>query len=162
MAEIASAAGETIPNAETFSGVRVFITNGWNGRYELLNQKYQKSKIGRSGIAKQQFVMCVRPSMQFYLEKLSEEISFDGGILFYSMWNGYKEKEDIAAFLQFMEDKGVQIVNLHTSGHADEETIRSLINDVNPSYIIPVHTENAQWFATCDSSSVIYDKKFSF
>ena len=95
MAEVASAAGKNIPNAQTFSGVRVFITSGWNGRHELLDSKYRKAKIGRAGIAKQKFVMCVRPSMKSYLETLSEEISLDGGILFYSMWNGYKQKEDI-------------------------------------------------------------------
>ena len=161
MAEVASAAGESIPNAQTFSGVRVFITNGWNGRHELLDSKYRKAKIGRAGIAKQKFVMCVRPSMKSYLGMLSDEISFDGGILFYSMWNGYKQKEDIAEFLQFMQGKGVQIVDLHTSGHADEETIQALINDVKPNYVIPVHTENASWFETRGDFSVIYDKDFS-
>lgn len=161
MAEVASAAGENIPNARTFSGVRVFITNGWNGRHELLDSKYHNAKIGRSGIAKERFVMCVRLSMQSYLEKLSEEISFDGGILFYSMWDGYKEKEDIVAFLQFMKEKGVRIIDLHTSGHADAKTIQALIDDVNPTYIMPVHTENAEWFKTCEGHIVISQKEFS-
>ena len=161
MAEVASAAGENIPNAETFSGVRVFITNGWNGRHELLDSKYRKTKIGRAGIAKQKFVMCVRPSMKAYLETLSKSISFDDGILFYSMWNGYKQKEDISELLQFMQGKGVQIVDLHTSGHADEDTIRKLIEDVSPDYIIPVHTENAEWFEQYKNCSVIHERAFS-
>lgn len=159
MAEIASAAGENIPNPATFSGVRIFITNGYNGRHELLDSKYRKAKIGRLGIAKQNFVMCVRPSMQRYMEKLSEEISFEGGIMFYSMWNGYKEKEDIAEFLRFMESKGVRIVDLHTSGHADSETILSLIKDVNPKRIIPVHTENAHWFEENTACIVCSEKE---
>lgn len=161
MAEVASAAGENIPNAQTFSGVRVFITNGWNGRYELLDSKYRKTKIGKAGIAKQKFVMCVRPSMKSYLETLSDEISFDGGILFYSMWNGYKQKEEIAEFLQFMQSKGVQIVDLHTSGHADEATIRKLVEDVDPRYVIPVHTENASFFDRYKNCTVMHDKEFS-
>lgn len=161
MAEVASAAGKNIPNARTFSGVRVFITSGINGRHELLDSKYHKTKIGRSGIAKQKFVMCVRPSMQSYLEKLSKEISFDGGILFYSMWDGYKAKEDIAAFLQFMKNKGVSVVDLHTSGHADATTIQALIDDVDPTDIIPVHTENAGWFEKCSGRTMIRQKDFS-
>lgn len=161
MAEAASAAGENIPNPATFSGVRVFITSGWNRRHELLDSKYHKTKISRSGIAKQRFVMCVRPSMQTYLDRLSEEVSFNNGILFYSMWNGYKEKEDITEFLQFMQNKGVRIVDLHTSGHADETTIQALIDDVNPNYIIPVHTENAAWFETYGGAAVIYEKEFT-
>lgn len=160
MAEVACAAGGNIPNARTFLGVRVFLTNGRNGRYELLDSKYHSAKIGLPGIAKQKFVMCVRPSMQSYLEKLSKEISFDGGILFYSMWDGYKGKEDIAAFLQFMQKKGVRIIDLHTSGHADAKTIQALIDGVDPTYIIPVHTENAGWFQMC-GRTVIRQKAFS-
>lgn len=160
MAEVAAAAGKNIPNPAAFSCVRVFITNGWNGRHELLDSKYHKAKIGRTGIAKQKFVMCVRPSMQSYLEKLSNELSFEGGILFYSMWSGYRDKEDIATFLQFMQDKGVRVVELHTSGHADEETIRALINDVKPHYLIPVHTETALWFEKAAGCSVVHDKEF--
>lgn len=160
MAEITSAAGRNIPNPGTFSGVRVFITNGGNGRYELLDSKYSATKIGRAGIAKQKFVMGVRPSMQFYLEKLSEDIPFDGGILFYSMWDGYKDKEDISEFLEFMQSKGVRIVDLHTSGHADADTIKDLIDTANPKYLIPVHTENASWFEQNMECRVILDKKF--
>lgn len=161
MAEVATAAGKNIPNPASFSGVRVFITNGYNGRHELLDSKYRKSKISRAGIAKQRFVMCVRPSMQSYLEKLSDEIPFEGGILFYSMWSGYKEKEDIAEFLQFMQDKGIRVVDLHTSGHADAETVQVLLDDVKPKYIFPVHTENASWFDDRGDFAVIYDKEFS-
>ena len=41
---------------------------------------------------------------------------------------------------------GLQIETLHTSGHADETAIRRLIERVNPTVLIPVHTENAQRF----------------
>lgn len=158
-AEVAHAAGDRIPNPATFSGVRTFTTGG---RYELLDGKYHKAKIGRTAIAKERFVMCVRPSMQRYLEKLAELLPFEGGILFYSMWSGYKQKEDIAEFLQFMQSKGIRIVDLHTSGHADAETIQMLVNDVNPKYIVPVHTENAAWFDQHTEITVIKDSKFSF
>lgn len=158
MAEVASAAGENIPNPVNFSGVRVFTTGG---RYELLDGKYHDTKIGKDGIARQKFVMCVRPSMKGYLEALSEKVSFDGGILFYSMWGGYKAKEDIADFLQFMQNKGCKAIDLHTSGHADDKTIQALLDDVKPNYVIPVHTENAEWFETHGDFSVIHDKEFS-
>ncbi len=158
-AEVASAAGENIPNPVNFSGVRAFKTGG--GRYELLNGKYKKVKIGKEGIARHKFVMCVRPIMERYLEGLSEKLNFSGGVLFYSMWSGYKQKEDIAEFLQFMEEKGIRVVDLHTSGHADANTIKSLIEDVDPRYILPVHTENAQWFETNTKAVVVHDRRFS-
>jgi len=161
-AEVAAAAGENIPKPLTVSGVRVFITDGRNGRHALLDGKYHKAKIGRSGIARLKFLMCVRPTMQGYLEKLAKEITFEGGILFYSMWSGYKQKDDIAGFLRFMQAAGVRIVDLHTSGHADEEAIQALIDDVKPGFIIPVHTENAAWFEKYGNISIIRNKEFSF
>ena len=36
------------------------------------------------------FIICIRPSMINYLEKLNEISSFENGILFYSMWKGYQ------------------------------------------------------------------------
>ncbi len=58
-------------------------------------------------------------------------------------------------------DKGVRIVDLHTSGHADAETIQALIDDVAPTYILPVHTENTAWFEQHQNCSIIHDKVFS-
>lgn len=161
-AEVACAAGENIPNGKTFSGVRVFITDDRTGRrHDLLDSKYRQSKIGRGGIAREKFVMCVRPAMQDYLEKLSGILPFEGGVLFYSMWSGYKRKRDVAALLRFMQEKGVRVEDLHTSGHADEKAVMALIDHVDPTYIIPVHTENAEWFEQYGNRSVIHEKEFS-
>ncbi len=161
-AEIASAAGGGIPNPKTFSGIRAFITDGGNGRYTLLDQNYPKAKIGCAEIAKRRFVMCVRPTMQGYLERLSQKMPFDGGLLFYSMWDGYKAKPDVAEFLHFMRSKGVRVVDLHTSGHADAKTILELIEAAQPAYLIPVHTENADWFEHRGNYTVVHSKVFKF
>lgn len=105
--------------------------------------------------------MCVRSSMKNYLEKLSQQISFKGGILFYSMWSGYLEDESMKDFINFMESKGVQTIKLHTSGHADISTIDKLIEKVSPQYIIPIHTENSKWFEKYNNCNIIYDKDFT-
>jgi ribonuclease J len=34
----------------------------------------------------------------------------------------------------------------HASGHASGEDIRWVIEQVQPEYIVPVHTENKDWF----------------
>ena len=73
---------------------------------------------------------------------------------------GYKEKEDVAAFLDFMEKKGVAIIDLHTSGHADGATIKALIAKTDPEHIIPVHTQNAAWFKKNTGKDVIRRNTF--
>lgn len=154
-ASITAAVGDNIPNPRSFGAGRVFLTHPGNKQYNILNQ-FPAAKIGRVGIAKQKFLMCVRPSMTKYLEKLSELISFNGGILFNSMWSGNKQKDDVAAFLDFTRGKGVTVVDLHTRGHADANTIDALVAYVKPKYIIPVHTENAGWFDRYENCRVIH------
>lgn len=140
----------------TTEGTRVFMTGG-DKQFEML-QKYSDVKIGKKEIAKKPFVMCVRSSMKNYLSKLNELISFEDGVLFYGMWKGYLERPQTKEFVDYMESKGVKTHILHTSGHADSQTIDKLIRDVKPKKIIPVHTENAKWFdAYKDISIVVYD-----
>ncbi len=158
-AAVAKAAGKNIPQPVLFDNVRVFLTSP--KQHDALEQ-YGRAKIGKDGIATKKFLMCVRPSMKNYLEKLSEKVPFDGAILFYSMWEGYKEKENVAAFLDFMKKKGVRVIDLHTSGHADGVTIQALIKRVTPEYIIPVHTRNAAWFEQNTQRKVIRKKTFEF
>ncbi len=143
-ADVARAGGIEAPEPNIDEGVRVFMTGG-DKQYEKL-MEYGKAKIGKKQIANESFLMCIRQSMKNYLEKLNELLSFEDGVLFYGMWKGYMEQPEMMDFLNFMKSKGVQIHVLHTSGHADAETIHNLIDKVNPQYIIPVHTENAKWF----------------
>ena len=81
-----------------------------------------------------------------YLTSLSELMSFDGGLLIYSMWEGYKKQPQMQAFLDACSEMGLSICNLHTTGHADPQTIRTLIDHTKPNEIIPIHTEAPEWF----------------
>ncbi len=137
-ADITTSIGMTTENT------RVFMTGG-DKQYEKL-KKYPDIKIGKNEISRTPFIMCVRSSMKNYLSKLNELVSFENGVLFYGMWKGYLEKSQTKEFVDFMESKGVKVHILHTSGHADSNTIDKLIEDVKPKRIIPVHTENIEWF----------------
>jgi len=147
--------GGNIPNPGTFSNVRMFLTN--QNKYEIL-ENYKKNKIGRKGIVNSNFMMCVRSSMKQYLENYPEGFSFEGCTMFYSMWEGYKKEKNMKEFLEFMEEKGVKIISLHTSRHADEKDFDKLIKKVEPKIIIPVHTENSEWFKRYEHCEIICDK----
>lgn len=140
MADVTSAVGGSIPNPE-FNDVYAFITNP--KRHDAL-VKYRR--MGKAQMARTPFVMCVRSSMLRYLKSLSKLMSFEGGLLVYSMWSGYQQQPVMSSFIKECEDMGLRLLSLHTSGHADPDTIRALIERVQPSEIIPVHTENADWF----------------
>ena len=99
--------------------------------------------------------------MKGYLEKLSQLVSFKGGVLLYSLWDGYRQKPEMAGFLRFMEEKGVEVVPVHTSGHAEAAAFDKLIKRTQPGWILPVHTENAGWFKRYGAGRVVYDREFS-
>ena len=150
MADVATAAAENIPNP-SFSDVYAFITSPL--RFRMLT-KY-KHRAGKSFITKRSFVMCVRNSMLKYLKKLATQMSFDNGLLVYSFWSGYRETDNMKEFLSECERLGLKIVTLHTSGHADENTIKALIKATNPKVLMPIHTENAQRFAKIAPNVII-------
>ncbi len=150
-AKIAKASEETTLTSN--KNTRVFMTGG-DKQYQMLSE-FDNIKIGKTAIAKEKFLMCVRPSMKNYLSKLNEICSFENGILFYGMWKGYLERDDMKDFVDFMKSKGVNLHVLHTSGHADAMTVENLVKDVSPKVIIPVHTENAEWFSKYEDIQII-------
>lgn len=141
LAFITNGLGGRIPNP-SFSDVYVFRTTYKRHTQHLIYHR----RIGIKGVTKQHFVMCVRTSMLGYLKSLSKQMSFQDGLLIYSLWEGYKNTLEMQTFLNECEALGLKIVSGHTSGHADEKAINQLINHCNPKIIIPVHTLNLEWF----------------
>ena len=152
-ADIALGSGkkEITPSKE--NGIYAFMTGG-DKQYARL-QNYKQAKIGKETIAKKKFVMCIRQSMKNYLDKLNEIMSFQDGVLFYGMWKGYLEQEELKIFIRTLEEKGIKMHVLHTSGHADTQTIDKLIQNIKPKTIIPVHTENPAWYSRYESQSKV-------
>ena len=154
-AKIAKASEESALRPD--KNTRVFMTGG-DKQYQMLSE-FDDIKIGKIAISKEKFLMCIRPSMRNYLSKLYEICSFEDGILFYGMWKGYLEQEDMKEFVDFMKSMGAKLHILHTSGHADEMTVENLIKDISPKTIIPVHTENAKWFSKYEDVQIVFDCK---
>jgi len=59
----------------------------------------------------------------------------------YSMWKGYLEQDNIKEFLD-----GYKRLDMHTSGHADSDAIKMVIDTVHPEMVIPMHTEVPEAF----------------
>ena len=57
------------------------------------------------------------------------------------MWKGYLEQDNIKKFLE-----GHKRLDMHTSGHADIDAIKMVIETVMPDVVIPMHTEVPEAF----------------
>ena len=58
------------------------------------------------------------------------------------MWDGYKKDENTKNFLDKMNSLGVDIIIVHTSGHADLETMKKINDILCPKNTIVIHTED--------------------
>ena len=89
--------------------------------YQFRHQKITKEEI--SGNQKD-IVMAVRPSMKLDLDHIP---NLHGGTLIYSLWEGYLKKENTKKFIDYLKNKKFKIVKIHTSGHADIETLKERV-----------------------------------
>ena len=82
--------------------------------------------------------------------------SVAGGLIAYSMWDGYLTKE----FRAFCKGKGLSSEYIHTSGHATTEDLQSFAKALNPKKLIPIHTfESEKYPFLFENVKVIKDKE---
>ena len=86
-------------------------------------------------LRKQGFCMLVRAGNPTH-KRIMDKYKDCDPLIIYSMWKGYLEEERVKAFIE-----GYRKVDVHTSGHADIEAIKMLMEITTPNIIIPIHTE---------------------
>ena len=139
---------KNIPNPITFDNVMVYKPRYFrNKKDEKFKEKYlySFSDKNKTSILYRPFLMNVRTSMLSDLEMFD----FKGNILtnaclIYSMWGGYKEKEEMKTFIEEVQKLGITLIekDIHTSGHASEELIEKVKELVRPKEVFTIHTES--------------------
>jgi ribonuclease J len=111
------------------------------GKQKILYQ-FKDYKVSKEEISKQpdKYVMIVRPSMKVDLQRIS---GIDGGNLVYSMWEGYLKKAATKEFLEYFHNRSFSTHNIHTSGHADVDALKLMVEAIDPTAIVPIHTFKA-------------------
>ena len=90
------------------------------------------------------YVMLVRPTTLSYLEKLGiRHIRF-----IKSIWSGYWDEPSTERFRGWVEEHCDAIKNIHSSGHADTQSLQRIVEFVRPKTIVPIHTDAPKRF--CD------------
>lgn len=141
-----------------FSNLKVLFPNRlttslFKRGYDEMANKFSKYKITKKEISKNpsDFVVVVRPSMKIDLERIKAE----NGNLIYSMWEGYKEQATTKEFMDWLQSKGFTVHDIHTSGHADTDTLKELADTLAPKSIIPIHTFNKQDYKNLFRQNII-------
>lgn len=96
-------------------------------------------KLKRKG-----FTIVVGTSQADKVKKLLDRLSQEETLLIYSSWDGYyKNAEQVKANPKYKEFREMfhNVVDIHTSGHADKVTIRKVLETVRPKEVICIHKE---------------------
>ena len=117
--------------------------------YQFKEYKITKAEIDNQTEA---IVMIVRPSMQKDLEHIP---GIDGGNLIYSMWEGYLQKTDTIKFINYLTARNFTLYKIHTSGHADTDTLKQMVDAIKPKNIVPIHTFNGSQYRNIFSSPIV-------
>ena len=126
------------PEIKVFFPFRLSRMISSKGKEELLYQ-FSDYKITKEEISSQsgRIVMTVRPSMLRDMEYIE---NLEGGQFIYSMWKGYKREKRTKEFIDYLVGRGMEEKHLHTSGHADQETLLRMVEILKPKNIVPIHT----------------------
>lgn len=146
MSQLAGAAGNAMPSPLSVVGVKAYLTKGYKAEHFRYKMYTELPRIGKAEIETQKFVMCIRTSMKKYVKMLSRIIKFKDGIIINSLHDESFKSAETLEFLDFAAKKGLEVVTLRNSGHANAKALRALIEAVKPEKIFPLNTENVKWF----------------
>lgn len=146
--EIINQYSKNIPTVD-FGNIRVLFSKDKSHFYanilaknnlEKILYKLARYKIKLPEIANDpnQFIMLVRPGFENDILKKLKNI--EGGNYIYSMWEGYLKKKEFLDLTTYLKKRQYDIHKIHTSGHADLETLKTFVEHVNPKLLIPIHT----------------------
>ena len=121
---------------------------------------YENSKT--HAMQKKGFVLITGVTHQSFVEELCENLDSSEVLFIYSSWDGYykdPEQVNVNPRYKMFRDAFQNVVDIHTSGHADRKTIKQVIETVNPKEaIIGIHKDKGQTLNSLDVSEDINNK----
>ena len=104
---------------------------------ELL-YRYRKAKIEWDEMQSTPPDMVILSKDNRYFRITLQKLSASGKAkAIYSMWHGYLERTNM---VQLLESQGIELTEIHTSGHAFTEDLKRLASSLNPRCLVPIHT----------------------
>lgn len=134
----------------SFDDVKVYFPSSITRKLKRVGKEEQFIKFGKYKMTPQQLsgrqsevVMLIRPSVLDYLQKIN---GIDGAKVVWSQWGGYLTESYNKKLLEFIHEHNLDLVTIHTSGHASVETLKNVVKTVMPKRVIPIHTNTPGLF----------------
>jgi len=144
-AHVARLYGSGIPNPLNFNQIKVFYPRYLTkrmydrGHGDLMKELNMKSVSSKELSSRHDYCLMIRDSMLYDLKERIHP-GGNGGII-YSMWEGYLKSSRMKKLMEYAKETGLKVAKIHTSGHADIDALKSMVDGARPKKILPVHTE---------------------
>jgi len=139
-----------------WEGIRVFFLHHHAQKLAELDEqilyKYAKHKIKPDEISVEPRNKVVLSKDNRYYRSLITKCGEVTAI--YSMWHGYLER---GALPEFLAKCGLELLEIHTSGHAILQHLKDIAEAINPKFIIPIHTFYPERFIDMFTNVILVD-----
>jgi ribonuclease J len=114
---------------------RLIKRNEW---FELLD-KHKKNRIFADRLHQDpsKYVMLFRPLL---MQDLDRAECLEGAGFIYSQWEGYLEKGSYTEMEEWLKRLGIEMVHIHTSGHASPVDLKRFAEALAPKTLVPIHS----------------------
>ena len=140
-----------IPTVTTAEQMKVYFPHRLTKRLTEQNKKHyilslnpKQNKVSYDDFARspEHYVMLVRPTTLTYLQRIkAPHIRF-----IKSIWSGYWDEPNIERFRSWVEEHCESVKDIHSSGHADTQSLQRIVEHIRPQTIIPIHTDSPSSF----------------
>ena len=149
-----------IPIVTTAEQMKVYFPPRLTARLTQRNQPQyifslspKQNKVSYDDFARspEHYVMLVRPTTLTYLQRIKAPRIR----LIKSRWNGYWDEPNIERFRSWVEEHCEAVKDIHSSGHADTQSLQRIVEHIRPQTIIPIHTDSPSSFGELFSENHI-------
>lgn len=138
------------PNS-SFKNLKVFFSKRMMTHLYRQNRKDIVYKFRPFEISIEKLKANTKGTFLIFRESLLEDIkrigNFKNSILIYSMYKEYMKEPRFESVQQFLQDNGIDLEMIHTSGHATFQDLKKLVTALQPGMVVPIHTFEPQMYA---------------
>ena len=141
-----------IPTVTTAEQMKVYFPPRLTARLTQRNQPQyifslspKQNKVSYDDFARspEHYVMLVRPTTLTYLQRIKAPRIR----LIKSIWNGYWDEPSTERFRHWVEEHCEAVKDIHSSGHADTQSLQRIVEYIRPQTIVPIHTDAPKQFS---------------
>jgi ribonuclease J len=127
--------------------MRIFTrreANASKGLFAFHPKYVSSNRLNMPTMRKKGFVLVAGVMQQGFVEDICGNLDPSEVLFIYSSWDGYYKDPELVKEnprYKLFRDAFDNVVDIHTSGHADRKTIKEVIETVKPKEVICIHKE---------------------